>query len=170
MANAGRGKTRRDTKRRGQVFQRDGLALKRSRLDLFVISNSCFCHRSLLYKSVNGCIQFPAVLWGNVKRRQKNRRPLTSPHLWPGWPEAEGDCIPFQSAKARGRPAGLIWAVARQNAPAGAALSIASILRRICHASPARGVFQTADGLGCIAPPYRLPHTAGTPPQVCGRA
>ena len=36
MANAGRGKTRRDTKRRGQVFQRDGLALKRSRLDLFV--------------------------------------------------------------------------------------------------------------------------------------
>ena len=69
---------------RGQVFQCDRPALKRSRLDLFVIRNSRFCHRSLLYKSVNRCIQFPAVLWGNVKRRQKNRRPLTSPHLWPG--------------------------------------------------------------------------------------
>ena len=33
---------------------------------------------------------------------------------------------------------------------------IAFILRRICHASPARGVFQTADGLGCIAPLYRF--------------
>ena len=31
----------------------------------------------------------------------------------------------------------------------------------ICHASPARGVFQTADGFGCIAPQYRCPWRAG---------
>ena len=29
------------------------------------------------------------------------------------------------------------------------------VVCRICHASPARGVFQTADGFGCIAPQHR---------------
>ncbi len=32
---------------------------------------------------------------------------------------------------------------------------------RICHASPARGVFQTADGFGCIVPQHRCPWRAG---------
>lgn len=35
------------------------------------------------------------------------------------------------------------------------------VVCRICHASPARGVFQTADGFGCIAPQYRCPWRAG---------
>ena len=35
------------------------------------------------------------------------------------------------------------------------------VVCRICHASPARGVFQTADGFGCIAPQHRCPWRAG---------
>ena len=35
------------------------------------------------------------------------------------------------------------------------------VVCRICHASPTRGVFQTADGFGCIAPQYRCPWRAG---------
>ena len=35
------------------------------------------------------------------------------------------------------------------------------VVCRFCHASPARGVFQTADGFGCIAPQYRCPWRAG---------
>lgn len=35
------------------------------------------------------------------------------------------------------------------------------VVCRICHTSPARGVFQTADGFGCIAPQYRCPWRAG---------
>ena len=35
------------------------------------------------------------------------------------------------------------------------------VVCRICHVSPARGVFQTADGFGCIAPQYRCPWRAG---------
>ena len=35
------------------------------------------------------------------------------------------------------------------------------VVCHICHASPARGVFQTADGFGCIAPQYRCPWRAG---------
>lgn len=39
------------------------------------------------------------------------------------------------------------------------------VVCRICHASPARGVFQTADGFGCIAPRYRFAHNGRRIPQ-----
>ena len=34
------------------------------------------------------------------------------------------------------------------------------VVCHICHASPARGVFQTADGFGCIVPQHRCPWRA----------
>ena len=71
----------------------------------------------------------------------------------------------FNPQREEAARAGLIWPVARQKGPGGAASLIAIYVRRICHASPARGVFQTADGFGCIAPRYRFAHNGRRIPQ-----
>ena len=102
--------------------------------------------------------QLPVVLWGNAKGRRKKSAALrpcpTSGH---DDQKIQGGCIPFQSAKRGSRPRRANWGCRKTERPRrGGVPDCCICTRRICHASPARGVFQTADGLGCIAPRYRL--------------
>ncbi len=78
------------------------------------------------------------------------------PALTPGHrPGADRD-IPFRSTNGAAAP-GEVWAAARQTGPRRAAPMV-FVVRCICHAPPARGVFQAAVGSGChssTAPPPR---------------
>ena len=69
-------------------------------------------------------------------------------------------CIPFQSAKRGSRPRRNGLGCHKTERPGWTAPCMI-VVCRICHASPARGVFQTADGFGCIAPQHRCPWRAG---------
>ena len=66
--------------------------------------------------------------------------------------------IPFRSTNGTAAP-GEVWAAVRQTGPRRAAPMV-FVVRCICHAPPARGVFQAAVGSGCHSstappPPWR---------------
>lgn len=92
-------------------------------------------------------------------------------HLWTRCPEASRG-IPFRSTNGAAAP-GKVWAVARQTGPRRAS-PLGFIVRCICLAPPARGVFQAAGGSGCHSstappPPWGgLARTAGLPRKSMG--
>ena len=63
--------------------------------------------------------------------------------------------IPFRSTNGTAAP-GEVWAAVRQTGPRRAA-PIVFVVRCICHAPPARGVFQAAVGSGCHSSTAPLP-------------
>ena len=66
--------------------------------------------------------------------------------------------IPFRSTNRAAAP-GEVWAAVRQTGPRRAAPMV-FVVRCICHAPPARGVFQAAVGSGC--------HSSTAPPPPWG--
>jgi len=81
------------------------------------------------------------------------------PALTPGHrPGADRD-IPFRSTNGAAAP-GEVWAAARQTGPRRAAPMV-FVVRCICHAPPARGVFQAAVGSGCHSSTAPLPPWEG---------
>ena len=67
--------------------------------------------------------------------------------------------IPFRSTNGTAAP-GEVWAAVRQTGPRRAA-PIVFVVRCICHAPPARGVFQAAVGSGCHSSTAPLPPWEG---------
>ena len=81
------------------------------------------------------------------------------PALTPGHrPGADRD-IPFRSTNGTAAP-GEVWAAVRQTGPRRAAPMV-FVVRCICHAPPARGVFQAAVGSGCHSSTAPLPPWEG---------
>ena len=104
--------------------------------------------------------QLPVVLWGNAKRRRREAPPFDLAPPLATMTRSYKGCIPFQSAKRGSRPRRNGLGCHKTERPGWTAPCMI-VVCRICHASPARGVFQTADGFGCIAPQYRCPWRAG---------
>ena len=67
--------------------------------------------------------------------------------------------IPFRSTNGTAAP-GEVWAAVRQTGPRRAAPMV-FVVRCICHAPPARGVFQAAVGSGCHSSTAPLPPWEG---------
>ena len=109
--------------------------------------------------------QLPVVLWGNAKRRRREAPPFDLAPPLATMTRSYKGCIPFQSAKRGSRPRRANLACRKTERPRRGGFPVAIYVRRICHASPARGVFQTADGFGCIAPRYRFAHNGRRIPQ-----
>ena len=108
--------------------------------------------------------QLPVVLWGNAKRRRREAPPFDLAPPLATMTRSSGTVV-FRFNPQKREPPRRNGLGCHKTERPGLTAPCMIVVCRICHASPARGVFQTADGFGCIAPRYRFAHNGRRIPQ-----